>query len=158
MTESVQPDWTMELTFQQQSVLLLAARGPDGVRKEHPCKDLVRSYRACVLKAAYYRREIRLEDTPDGFMNGRYIREESSFGWAFIMQQYFDSIDELPHHYHLHLMHGAEILGYKHPEPIVRTRWNAFYIRCCDDMHLGPETLEEMDQRLNDFKEGFSSV
>ena len=57
-----------------------------------------------------------------------------------------------PHHYHMHLMHGAQILGYKHPDPKYRSRWNHFYLRCLDDSHTPhPETESEMDERLNDW-------
>lgn len=32
---SVQPEWCLSLPIQQQSVLFLAARGPDGIKKRH---------------------------------------------------------------------------------------------------------------------------
>jgi len=32
---SVLQDWVHELTFMQQSVLIAAVRGPDGIRKDH---------------------------------------------------------------------------------------------------------------------------
>jgi hypothetical protein len=38
-------DWMDDLPMQQQSVVVLATRGPDGVAKHHPCKDVVRAYR-----------------------------------------------------------------------------------------------------------------
>lgn len=46
-------DWMLQLSMQQQSVLVLACRGPDGVGKFHPTKQVVARYRATVLKAAY---------------------------------------------------------------------------------------------------------
>ncbi len=48
-------------------------------------------------------------------------------------------------------MHGAEILGYKHPDARFRSRWLDFYLQCCRDLHLTSETEEEMDERLNDW-------
>lgn len=30
-------------------------------------------------------------------------------------------------------------------------RWRYFYGRCCDDMHLMPESEEQMDARLSDW-------
>lgn len=148
-TVSVFPDWMATLPMQQQSVLVLAARGPDGARKHHPCKDVVRAYRACVLKAAYYGRDMALGESADHFMSMDMIAYRSTWGRA--VKSFFDSVDELPHHYYLHLAHGAEILGYKHPDPVIRVRWKFFYDKCCDDMHVTPETEEEMDRRLGDW-------
>lgn len=146
---SVFPDWMADLSMQQQSVLVLAARGPDGVRKYHPCKEVVKAYRACVLKAAYYGREMRWGESADDFMT---LGTISSIGkWESAIRDYFDHVDELPHHYHLHLMHGAEILAYKHPTLLRRQPWSLFYLRCCVDMHLAPETEKEMDARLGDW-------
>ena len=41
---------------------------------------------------------------------------------------FFDHVDELPHHYYMHLMHGAQIAGYKHPNDLFRRRWLDFYL------------------------------
>ncbi len=52
-------------------------------------------------------------------------------------------------------MHGAEIIGYKHPHPLLKKRWQHFYLHAVDDMHLSPETEVEMDERLNDWNQEF---
>lgn len=148
---SVQPEWCRALSIQQQSVLFLAARGPDGVRKQHPCKAVVRAYRACVLKAASRRRLIRPDEPGDSFMDARPLAPGRADVWYQEVQRYFDSVDELPHHYHLHLLHGAQILGDHHPDEHLRTLWGQFYMLGCADMHMTPETKEDMDFRLNDF-------
>ncbi len=54
--KSVQPEWCRKLNMQQQSVLFLAGRGPDGIPKRHPCKTVHTAYRACVFQAAKYGR------------------------------------------------------------------------------------------------------
>jgi hypothetical protein len=69
VTLSVQPEWCRALPLQQQSVMLLAARGPDGVTKMHPCKGVVVAYRGCVLLAAKYGRELRFGERADSFMS-----------------------------------------------------------------------------------------
>jgi hypothetical protein len=138
-----------DLTMQQQSVLVLAARGPDGVAKHHPCKDVVRAYRGSVLLAAKFGRPLRWGESADTFMSLELIADDQK--WAVAVQQYFYFIDELPHHYHMHLMHGAQVLGYKHPHGAMRTQWLWFYHRCVSDAHLAPETEEEMDRRLGDW-------
>ena len=148
---SVQPEWATHLKLQQQSVLLLAARGPDGVRKFHPCKGVVRAYRGSVLVAAKRGRCLEWGERADSFMS--LDRIGSSFAWAEDMRMFFESIDELPHHYLMHLMHGAEILGYKHPDFQFRKAWLPFYFMMSNDMHCKPETEEEMDERLNDWED-----
>lgn len=149
---SVQPDWCRALPLQQQSVLLLAARGPDGIPKTHPCKRLQRAYRACVLLAAYEGGQMEWGQGHghntfmglDEFANDRTWTEG-------VVSGFFDTVDELPHHFLMHLVHGAQILGYKHPDPRFRQRWNAFYLQAVKDMHLQPESEAAMDIRLCDW-------
>lgn len=148
MTISVQPTWCLELPLQQQSVLLLAARGADGVPKVHPSKDVQRAYRGSVLVAAYLGRELRWGERCDTFMSLDRFGDEIS--WSNDLVTFFDNVDSLPHHFYLHLMHGAEILGYEHPDARFRERWINFYLRCCNDMHVERETSREMHNRLND--------
>lgn len=148
MPMSVQPEWMTFLPLQMQSVLLLAARGPDGVAKYHPCKNVVRAYRGTVLVAAARKRTLDFGEKADSFMSLDRFAEESL--WAEDCKMFFDVIDELPHHYLMHLMHGAEILGYKHPDVRFGNRWIKFYYQMCEDMHLPPEAEVELNLRLND--------
>lgn len=146
---SVQPSWAMALPLQMQSVLLLANRGPDGVRKHHPCKAIVRAYRASTIKAAALGRSMHAGDQGDMFMDPTLLLSPPA--WEEAVNDYYRSIDELPHHYHLHLLHGAEILGYKHPDEHIASCWIGFYLRGVEDMHLWPENEEDLDSRLSDF-------
>lgn len=52
MKGPVTQEWVHRLPFMQQTVLLTAVRGPDGIRKYHPCKDLLRWFRRCTLISA----------------------------------------------------------------------------------------------------------
>lgn len=146
---SVQPDWALALPIQQQSVLFLAARGPDGVAKFHPAKAVVRAYRGTVLVAARYGRLLAYGEKADDFMS--LDRFANDFHWAEDVRAYFHNVDSLPHHYQMHLMHGAQIVGYKHPDERFRDQWRAFYLRAVDDLHLYPEPEELMNERLNDW-------
>jgi len=146
---SVQPSWCADLPLQQQSVLFLATRGPDGVARDHPCKDVQRAYRACVLLAGRYGRELRPVEGGDSFMSLTLFVDNCT--WREVVLRFLYKIDELPHHYLSHLMHGAEILGYKHPDAVVRSRWHHLYLRMVYDLHLAPETEAEMDRRLGDW-------
>lgn len=146
---SVQPDWALDLPLQQQSVLFLAARGPDGVEKFHPCKAVVRAYRGTVLVAARYGRTLRWGERADTFMSLDRIANDRH--WAEDVDAYLDHVDSLPHHYQMHLMHGAQILGYKHPDTRMQLAWLRFYARAVNDLHLYPEPEAQMDERLNDW-------
>lgn len=148
---SVQPLWCLALPIQQQSVLLLAARGPDGIAKSHPCKDLQRAYRGTVLVAARYGRCLRWGESADTFM-GLDVIAQKMVDWELFLDRFFQHSDDLPHHFLMHLMHGAEILGYKHPEERFKSRWKAFYQRCVKELHLVEESEDEMDWRLSDWE------
>ena len=51
--KSVTQEWVHELSLMQQSVLLSAIRGCDGVARHHKSKALVKWYRRCVLLSAF---------------------------------------------------------------------------------------------------------
>jgi hypothetical protein len=150
---SVQPEWCLALPIQQQSVLLLAARGPDGIAKAHPAKRIQRAYRACVLVAARYGRSLSWNEKADTFMC--LLEFSDSAKWTHAVEQFFLHADDLPHHFFMHLIHGAEILGYKHPDPRFRERWIDFYRQAVKDFHLTAETEQEMDARLSDWNRAF---
>ena len=63
---------------------------------------------------------------------------------------YFSTVDEIPLHFHLHLVHSSEILGYKHPVPSIRNFWHQLYLQFVKGFHMNPETEAEMDKRLGD--------
>ena len=114
MAVCVFQDWLFDLTMQQQSVLVLGCRGPDGIAKFHPTKEVVARYRATVLKAAYLGRPMRIDEGDNTtFMTLRYFSDDGH--WLTMVRDFFDHVDSLPHHYYMHLMHGAQIAGYKHP-------------------------------------------
>ena len=149
MNVSVQPAWATRLSIQQQSVLFLACRGPDGVGKRHDCKPLVVAYRACALVAAKYARQLEWGEHGDSFMSMAEFSKDHI--WKILVDNFFRSHDSLPHHFLMHFYHGAQILGFKHPDVRVRDRWAAFYERAVEEMHLSPETEAEMDKRLGDW-------
>lgn len=74
--------------------------------------------------------------------------------WQGAMQDvvtlYLETVDELPHHFQLHFMHAAEIIGYKHPWPSHRAWWHHTYCRLVNDAHLNIESERNMDIRLGD--------
>lgn len=146
---SVQPEWCLALPLQQQSVLLLGARGPDGIAKAHPCKDVQRAYRGTVLVAARYNRLLYWGEEADTFMSLHQIADLDT--WRRVVRTFFQWADDLPHHFLMHLYHGAEIIGFKHPDGRFRDAWHEFYLAGCHDLHLTPETEGQMDARLSDW-------
>lgn len=154
--------WVEDLSFMQQTVLLAAVRGPDGVPKYGPTKMLLRWYRRCVLLSAMDRAVL---STP--FQSGGGSFTGPSFDWTVardneghaldwrdmmhvIVGDYLRELDAIPHHFQLHFMHAIEIVGYKHPDELIREWWHSTYLRLVHDMHLWPETEEQLDKRLGD--------
>jgi hypothetical protein len=149
MSNSVQPVWQAALPLQQQSVMWLALRGPDGIPKSHPCKDVQRAYRGSVLKAARFNRELYWGERADSFMSLNVFADDGA--WKAAVDRFWDDVDALPLHFVMHLAHGAQVLGYKHPDPEFRHRWLEFYLRACTEFHLAPELEPALDDRLNDW-------
>lgn len=149
--------WTHNLPCMQQTVLLTAIRGPDGIAKYHPVKFLLRWYRRTVLLGSLDHNVFTNPGEPGGgsFSGPSY---ESLFNpnpdWTVkmvpVVEKYLQALDEIPHHFQLHFMHAAEICGYKHPDDQIRGWWHSFYLELVKDMHLSPETESEMDYRLGD--------
>lgn len=141
-------DWVMELTIMQQSVLMAAVRGPDGISKNHPVKVMLRWYRRCILLSAFEHEVIDNPYTPGG---GSFTGPlDPAARIETYAHQYLEHVDELPHHFQLHFMHAAEILGYKHPVEKTRLFWYQFYTSIVGDAHLNIESCMQMDRRLGD--------
>ena len=152
---SVLQDWVHKLTFMQQSVLIASVRGPDGIRKDHPVKVLCRWLRRSFLISAFEGRAILDPNASGGgsFTGPCHTDVVHDITHAFDL--YLRSVDEIPHHFQLHFMHAAEILGYKHPVKWIRTWWNVSYRAIVNDAHLFPETEKQMDKRLGDNEESW---
>lgn len=152
----VTQEWIHELTYMQQTVLLTAVRGPDGVGKYHPSKYMLRWLRRCFLICALEGIPLTTPYDPRGgsFTGPSYDTIDPTHDWYAPMDKifgtYLKSLDELPHHFQLHFMHAAEIIGYKHPDMKIRAWWHDVYFELARDMHLHPESEEELDRRLGD--------
>lgn len=155
----VTQEWTHKLSCMQQTVLLTAVRGPDGVAKYHPVKFMLRWYRRCTLLNSL---EKRVVHTPYELGGGSFTGPSynvkglphPNHDWEIPMNELFETYlkatDELPHHFQLHFMHAAEIVGYKHPNDRTRVWWNCIYTELVRDFHLYPESERQMDERLSD--------
>jgi len=160
MSRPVTQDWVHDLPFMQQSVLLTAVRGPDAVPKYHASKYIVRWCRRAILISSFARRPILNPYEADGgSFYGPSCAEPPDGLWEPLMDvradEYVRSLDELPHHFQMHLMHAAEIIGYKHSNARVQKWWHGFYVRLVADMHLFPESMVDLDTRLGDRRDGW---
>lgn len=180
---SVLQPWVTELPMMQQSVLLSSIRGPDGLRKDHPAKYLIRWLRRCVLFCSM---EQKIHTSPTEPCVGNFtgpvpvigdaasaVVRHSRYGVLDLetalkqvpddvvldsaLKAYLKDVDSVPHHFHMHLMHSAEILGYKHPDSATSAWWCAAYFKLVKDLHLHAETREELDKRLGDNVEGWKA-
>lgn len=174
---SVLQEWVQCLSFMQQSVLVASIRGPDGMPKDHVSKLLIRWLRRCVLYSAFESKRCGKpswftdpETAGGGSFTGPSARERwDTIGavarrapWeeqmGRVLDEYLRHLDETPHHFQLHFMHAAEILGYKHPDDRIRAWWCLCYRRLANDMHLNPETEAQMDTRLGDSEESWRAA
>lgn len=132
---SVVRDWVTELPWKQQTVLLSAIRGCDGVSKHDPSKEFVRPLRGLILKNA----EPDAED--DTFMH--HPSDDNK------VENFAHDLDNYPMHWVIHFLHAVEIIGYKHPDELVRQRWNKLYVEMVrEGFHLRMESPEQLDKRL----------
>ncbi len=150
-------EWVTNLPIMQQSVLLCAIRGPDGMPKHHPCKPLLRWYRRCILISAFDKRPLLnpYERGGGSFTGPSYIHDDYH-DWATckemeeVVDNFLNDRDEYNLHFFMHFVHAAEIIGYKHPDSTVAIWWNNLYVRMVHSLHLNIETKSEMDKRLGD--------
>lgn len=166
MKKSVMQEWTAELPMMQQTVLLTAIRGPDGLPKYGCVKMLLRWFRRCVLLSAMDGKVLENPfDNNGGSFTGPSFEWKTAFaiercgGWEkqmnAIVDDYLRSLDAIPHHFQMHFLHAVEILGYKHPLDRHRLWWGSVYLRLVNDMHVHPESPGEMDSRLGDSRSGW---
>lgn len=165
--------WTWTLSFMQQSVLISGIRGCDGIAKFHKAKTVVKFYRRVILLSAFDRKALTDPFAPGGGSFTGPVADQPAWlastkdttppdAWAGalhtwrcdvlqkIADDFVDSRDDLPAHYTGHMRLAFEIVGYKHPDEVIRDYFGELYERLSLAHHLWPETVEQMDERLSD--------
>lgn len=148
--KSILQDWVMRLPLRQQGVLIIATRGPDGVRKEDAAKPLVRTMRGLTLNAGRTGAPIPpgvVWDT-DTFMTIAPIC--SDVGWVGFTGPFFDNWDSYNVHFLQHLAHAYAVVGIAYPDLDIRIRAWEFYKACCHKLHMNHESPDQVAHRLRD--------
>lgn len=135
---SILKEWVIKLPLRHQGVLLGAVRGCDLAPKEPydaPERQLVAYLRWIVFNAAD-RREVG--------MAGAYMQD-----WPPMLWKPSD-FGHYPQHWYAHLMHAFEIVGYAHPDDVIRAHGLGIYQRFVHGLHLNPENEYQMNIRLTE--------
>lgn len=137
---SVLQDWVMELPLREQGTLLTCVRGCDLTPKfplDSLERHLVGAIRCAFLNPADPR-EI-------GITGAFFVREPPHPGtWKA------SELGHYPLHWFAHIMHGCEVLGYRHPDLEQRAVWYKIYCKLATSLHLNIETWTEMIDRLSE--------
>jgi hypothetical protein len=135
MSDSVIRDWVCRLSWKEQTVLLVALRGPDlGGSRE--LKTAIRWIRAIVLKNAAPQKT--------------FMKEVDFPKLADLAEEQPLVFDMLSVHFITHLMHAMQVIGYRHPNQSVAEKALGAYLNLCQYLHLNPESNKQMTSRLVD--------
>lgn len=146
---NVLQEWTQKISTRQQGVLVIALRGPDGVRKEDPAKPIVRTLRGMVMNAGRTGKPVGDEVwADDPFMTLQWINDPDK--WVVATKMFFNQWDAYNVHFLQHLMHAYAVCGVHYPDSDVKQRAWQFYTRCCKKIHVHPETAVQVVYRLRD--------
>ncbi len=127
--------WLRACSWKQQSVLLSALRGCDGLPKDDVSKLFTRKLRSVLLYSA------------DGDLKGDFMKDVVT---SETVAQFTSHLDHYPVHWLMHFIHAVELVGHKHPQSEVRCWWFGLYIVLCGGLHLSPESERDCDSRLAD--------
>lgn len=125
--------------MRHQGVLLGAVRGCDGATKRDVTKVIISALRGLFMTPCDPR-EVEVE--------GSYMHVSEHLPKA--MAEFARRHDHYPLHFVLHLVHAAQVMGFKHPDVAVQDVWRDFYRKMCRKFHMGPESEAVMDARLTE--------
>lgn len=147
---SVLQNWVMELPLREQGTLLTCVRGCDLEPKSWTSRGV--SYSAGRRLTAFIRWCFMVPADP---------REVDSQEGAFMMSTppspfKPSEFGHLPEHWYAHAMHALEVIGYRHTDTYVAYQAREMYFAMVRNLHLQPETKEQMITRLSEdrFKTG----
>lgn len=141
---SVLQEWVMKLPLREQGTLMTAVRGCDFEAKQWSSTGV--SYSPGRRLTAFIRWCFMVPADP---------REVDSQEGAFMMSTPPDpfkasEFGHLPEHWYAHVMHALEVIGYRHPDPVVAQGAEMLYRKMVYNLHLEPETKDQMTIRLSE--------
>ncbi len=136
---SVLQDWVMELPLREQGTLLTCVRGCDLVPK-FPLDSVVRRLVGSLRHAFLVPADPREVDKAPGCFFISKIPED----WKP------SELGHYPQHWLSHVMHSAEVIGWRHPEQEIRCNFRDVYFKIVYSLHLNPETFPQFERRLSE--------
>lgn len=137
--KSVLQDWVMELPLREQGTLLTAVRGCD-LTPKYPLDSVERQLVGAIRYAFMNPADPREIDAEPGC----FFRSEPPMNWKA------SALGHYPLHWFSHVMHAAEIIGYRHPDEDTAGCWHYIYRKMVLSLHLYPESKERMIARLSE--------
>lgn len=137
---SVLQPWVMKLPRRMQGVLTTAVRGQDGSLKESLAKPLGRWLRWSFMVPA----------DPDElkFENAFMTPGPTVFYITRARDAFLRDLDQHNVHWLTHFMQAFEVVGYEHPEPVLRHFARDTYYMICERLHFNPESQDEFTKRM----------
>lgn len=136
-TRSVLQDWVMELPLRAQGTLLTCVRGCD-LTPKHPLdsteRTLVAFLRYCFMVPADPR---EVDKEPGCFFQSKPPKK-----WKA------SELGHYPLHWYSHMMHSVEVIGYCHPDHLIRAECLEIYMKLVDSLHLRHEKISDLYDRL----------
>lgn len=131
-------NWVLDLGIKFQGTLLSSIRGCDTSFKNDISKDITKSLRDAILNS----------HCGDNKKSKKFIIHFSAYDFLTIVSVFYENYDHYPTHWIMHIIEASKIIGYFHPFPSTRYRWNLFYITMCKKLHVHPELKGELIFRL----------
>lgn len=134
--KSAVKSWLSTISWKQQTVLFCALRGPD-IGGSPEVKLMVRWIRSVVLENA---------------APGKTFMKETEFpDIAQLAEEKPLVFDMLPTHFMGHLLHAFQVIGNSvFIEKAHSKKAKKAYLDLCDYLHVNPESLHQMTDRLAD--------
>lgn len=136
--------WLEEIPIRMQSTLILSLRGPD----THRCPEIKRVQRW--MRGLAFR-----PGNPDNVKE--FMAPLSSVPTLEEKGPLARELEFTTQHFYSHLMHGLEVIGYKHPDDVAANAAYTLFFKMCALFHLSVETPEVFERRLGtrtDWKDG----
>lgn len=132
---SVLQPWLEEIPIRMQSTLLLSLRGPDTHRASE-IKKVQRWMRGLAFKPG---NPANVTEFMTDIADVPMLNEKNALA---------RELEFCTQHFYSHLMHGLEVIGYRHPNRVVANVAYKLYLSMANLMHLEDETSKDFELRL----------